>query len=229
MKSLVVLIKSEPRTTSLLVAQKFGIAHNELLRKLRNLTVEIPTVRSEAMYAESTVKNDRGKVLPIITMTRDGYMFLVMNISTKKAHKTKLAFIDAFDLLEERVLQLDENKKDPTWPGQRGIGKQARLQETDVIKEFVEYATNQGSQNAGFYYKHITNATYKALQLIQHKKPKIREALNGFELSQLMVAEHVAKRSLRKYMAEGEHYKAIFVLVKQDLEALGSSLMLGAK
>ena len=46
------------------------------------------------------------------------------------------------------------------------------------------------------------------------------------ELSQLMVAENVAKQAIKKYISKGEHYKTIFVLVKQDLEALSQTLMI---
>ena len=73
----------------------------------------------------------------------------------------------------------------------------------------------------------MTNATYKALGLIQHKKPKIRDTLDCMELSQLMVAENVAKQSIRKHMDEGEHYKTVFALVKQDLEDYAKASMIG--
>jgi hypothetical protein len=46
------------------------------------------------------------------------------------------------------------------------------------------------------------------------------------ELNQLMLAEHVAERSIRKHMANGEHYKAVFTLVKADLERFAEGLML---
>ena len=225
MVGLVELIKGEPRTTSDRIAKEFGIAHNELLRKIGNLAVEIPTAEFNEMYEETT-RTVKGREYKTYTTTRDGYMFLIMNIATRKAHAKKLAFIAAFNQMEKALLQLDENGKSSEWATTRLQSKQMRLQQTDVIKEFVEYATNQGSQNAKFYYKHVTNATYKALQLIQHKKPKLRDTLNGLELAQLMVAESVAKKSMKKYMVAGEHYKTIFVLVKQDLEALGSTLML---
>ena len=162
-------------------------------------------------------------------MNRDGYMFLVMNISTKKAHSKKLAFIRAFNEMEKRLLSLNENSKDNEWLRVRGQSKELRLQQTDVIKEFVEYATNQGSKSAKFYYKHVTNATYKALDLIQHKKPKLRDTLDCMELSQLMVAENIAKKSIKKHMNNNEHYKVVYELVKQDLLDFGSSLMLDFK
>ena len=49
------------------------------------------------------------------------------------------------------------------------------------------------------------------------------------ELSQLMVAENIAKKSIKKHMNNNEHYKVVYELVKQDLLDFGSSLMLDFK
>ena len=226
MVNLVEFIKGEPRTSSFTISKAFGKNHQHVLEIVDRLAVEIPTTKFNAMYAEGMRQADRGRSYREVTMTRDGYMFLVMNISSKKAHEKKLSFIEAFNQMERVLLKQAENGESIEWVGSRTQSKQARLQQTDVIKEFVDYATGQGSRSAKFYYKHITNATYKSLQLIQHKNPKLRDTLNVMELAQLMVAQNVAKQSLRKYMEAGEHYKTIFLLVKQDLETLGSSLMI---
>ena len=228
MVNLIEVVQGEPRTTSYLVAKEFGILHNEMLRKISNLTAEIPTVRFDEMYSIFD-REVRGRKFKTYSMNRDGYMFLVMNISTKKAHAKKLAFIDAFNEMEKALLKLNENSNDNEWLKVRTQSKQIRLQQTDVIKEFVDYATKQGSKSAKFYYKHVTNATYKALGLIQHKKPKLKDTLDCMELSQLMVAENVAKQSLRRHMATGAHYKEIFTLVKFDLIALSTTLMIEEK
>ena len=228
MVNLVEIVSGEPRTSSDLIGKEFGIAHNEILKKIAILIGEISPVRFDEMYSEDS-RVVRGREFKIFNVNRDGYMFLVMNISTKKAHGKKLAFIDAFNEMERRLLAKSENSKDNEWVKVRTQSKQLRLQQTDVIKEFVDYATKQGSKSAKFYYKHVTNATYKALDLIQHKKPKIRDTLDCMELSQLMVAENIAKKSIRKHMENGEHYKVVFELVKQDLLDFGGSLMLDFK
>ena len=53
--------------------------------------------------------------------------------------------------------------------------------------------------------------------------------IERMEMAQLMVAENVAKKAIQKYMNQGEHYKTIFVLVKQDLEALADTLLIEEK
>ena len=159
-------------------------------------------------------------------MTRDGFMFLVMGFTGKKAAEFKELFIDQFNQMEKALLKEQSNHSDQMWLASRQQSKMVRLGETDVIKQFVEYATAQGSASAKFYYKHVTMATYKCLQLIQEKKPAIRDTLDALQLANLMSCEGVAQRSMLKHMAAGEHYKVVFELVKQDIEKFAAGLML---
>lgn len=228
MVNLIELVKGEPRTNSDLFSKEFGLVHKNVLQRIDSFMAEISAVRFSEMFCEYE-RLVRGRHFKTYHMNRDGYMFLVMNISTKKASEKKLAFIDAFNEMEKRILSLSNNSNDNEWLKVRSQSKALRLQQTDVIKDFVDYATNQGSKSAKFYYKHVTNATYKALGLIQHKKPKLRDTLDCMELSQLMVAENVAKQSIKKHMGNDEHYKDIFLLVKQDLIAYAEASMIEFK
>jgi len=226
--NLIEVKNGEPITNSYIVSKEFNIDHFEILRKVRNLSMEISDVRFSEMF-KIEKRMVRGRGFDQYIINRDGYMFIVMNISTKKANSKKLAFIDAFNAMEKSLLTLDLNKGENQWLRLRVQSKAERLRHTDVIKEFVEYATKQGSKSAKYYYKHYTNATYKVLGLIQHKKPKLKDTLDFMELSQLMVAENLAKQSIRKHMKNGENYKNVFVLVKQDLVNFGNSIMITKK
>lgn len=159
-------------------------------------------------------------------MTRDGFMFLVMGFTGKPASEFKEQFIDQFNRMEHALLQEKSNSGDQMWLATRQQSKAVRLGETDTIKQFIDYATAQGSESAKFYYKHVTMASYKCLQLIEAKKPKLRDTLDCLELANLMACEGVASRSLVRHMAAGEHYKVIYELVKQDLEKFADGLIL---
>jgi hypothetical protein len=56
------------------------------------------------------------------------------------------------------------------------------------------------------------------------KKPKLRDFLNLYEVSELLLAERVAKNSLRKYMDLEREYHDIYNSVKDDLISFGSGL-----
>jgi len=221
---LVVVQNGKLVVSSKIIADKFGKVHRKVLRDIENL--HCSDEFREANFGTSSYISKQNKVLPSYDITRDGFAFLCMGFEGKKAGNWKEKYIAAFNEMEAALLQQAKNGEDSEWLRVRTQSKALRLQQTDVIKEFVDYATAQGSQSAKFYYKHYTNATYKALGLIQHKRPKLKDTLDCMELSQLMVAENVAKKSIRKHMENGENYKTVFLLVKQDLIALGETLMI---
>lgn len=104
MKNLVEMICGEAKTTSNLIGEELGIAHNEILKKLKKIAGEILPARFNQMYVEGTRKS-RGRDFKNFSINRDGYMFLVMNISTKTANNKKLAFIDAFNEMESHIIK----------------------------------------------------------------------------------------------------------------------------
>ena len=107
-------------------------------------------------------------------------------------------FIEAFEKMEQELLKVKTNQSNLEWSKTREQGKNIRLELTDTIKEFVEYATEQGSKNANRYYSNITKMEYKALGLMQEKIPKLREVLDTMELFQLIMAEDLVKRQIKK-------------------------------
>ena len=58
------------------------------------------------------------------------------------------------------------------------------------------------------------------------RKPKLRDTMDLYEISELLLAERIARASLQKYMDIGRHYKDIYESVKDDLMDFGSHLKL---
>jgi len=225
---LVEVKRNEVFCDSHMIARKFGLRNNDVNKTIKKVMSDIGDLRVAGVVPKimTEEREYRGNEYTSYLMNRDFFSFLVMRFKGKKAIKWQLTFIAAFNAMENRLLTADKNASDPKWIGQRQQTKIARLEETDVIKEFVEYATGQGSTMAKFYYKHITNATYKALGLMFQKKPKLRDTMNLYELSELLLAERVAKNSLRKYMELHRHYKDVYESVKEDLLIFASGLRL---
>lgn len=213
MKNALVFTKNgEVWSDSLIFSKEFNIAHNEVLKKIRKLTGEISLVKN--IFIEVEYTNDRNRSYKKYIMNRDGYMFLVMNISTLKANEIKLKIIKAFNEMEKALL----NQQNVSWIEQRDQGKLSRRDETDIIKEFVEYANAQGSKSAFRYYGNITKMTYKALELLdQNKTTPIRDMISGAELWNLKLAEEKVIEGLKKGMEQGLHYKEIYIFTKEEL------------
>jgi len=228
-KELVTIKGSWVFCNSQMVAEKFRKRHQYIIDKIEKLIADFDEIKGEEILPlnfQKFLAEYRGQKYKNYNMDRRSFTLLCTQFTGKKALEWQTKFVDAFLLLEKRQLISEQNKKSEQWLTQRKQGKLARKSETDTIKDFIEYATAQGSTKAHFYYKHFTDVCYKCLQLIQHKQPKLRETLDLLELHQLMMAEVVAERSLQKWMGEKEHYRAIFVLVKQDLERFAGSLIL---
>lgn len=225
---LVEVKKNEVYCDSHIVAKKFGYKNANVANVIEKVMSDLKDIRVDG--ADPKVMTEereyRGNKYTSYLMNRDFFSFLVMRFKGKKAIEWQLKFIAAFNAMEKRILAADDNATDPKWLGQREQGKIARLEETDVIKDFVEYATGQGSKSAKFYYKHITNATYKALGLMVQSKPKLRDTMDLYEISELLLAERIAKNSIKKYMELGRGYKDIYESVKEDLISFGSGLRL---
>jgi Rha family phage regulatory protein len=229
-KDLVYVEKGKVFCTSLDISREFDIMHLHILEKIRNLTNDIPMVSSQ--FIESEFTNERNRKYPMFVMNRDGYMTLVMELNAKSKEsrillsEKKQLFIKAFNKMEELLSREYNNKNNLEWEKSREQGKAIRIECTDTIKEFVEYAKNQGSTKAEMYYKHFTKAEYMALGFMEQAKPKLRDTLDLMQLHQLILAEDLTRRCIEKYMKDDLHYKEIYILVKQDIENFAKTLMI---
>jgi len=201
-------------TTSLDVAEKFGKRHDNVLQSIRKIVEEMPE-RGALNFKETSYIDESNRRKPMYDITRSGFSVLVMGFNGRKALEWKFLYEDAFSKMEHALL----NQSNISWQDDRKAGKITRREETDVIRDFVEYAHSQGSTKANFYYKHLTNATYKALFLVADKFPgQFRDLLNSRQLSFLRSAEIVAADALKDGMAQGLFYKDIFQLAKTKLQ-----------
>jgi Rha family phage regulatory protein len=97
---LVIDYEHKPATTSLLVAEKFGKRHDDVLRAIRNL--ECSEEFSLRNFTESNYSL-RGKNYPMYIISRDGFTFLVMGFNGLSASKFKEEYIDQFNKMEAAI------------------------------------------------------------------------------------------------------------------------------
>lgn len=221
MNKLVEVKKNEIYTDSLIYAEKFGIPHRNLLIKIRELAA-VGSAPKNYFISDKYI-NKQQREYERYLISEEGFMFLVMNTKAspdrmKYIWEIQLLFIKAFKKMQQQLLRIENNKSNLEWAKTREQGKSIRLSLTDTIKEFVEYATSQGSKSAKLYYMNITKMEYKALGLMQENVPSLRSNFDTMELYQLLMAEDLVKISIEKNMELGKHYKEIYLLAKIDLE-----------
>lgn len=102
--------EGKPVTTSLKVAEYFGKKHSKVLRAIKML--KCSKEFSEANFGSADYIDEQGKPRPMYTMTKNGFMFLVMGFTGEKAAAIKEAYINAFDWMHEQLTNVSKSYMD---------------------------------------------------------------------------------------------------------------------
>jgi len=89
-------------TTSLLVAEKFGKRHDNVLRDIEGLSCS-SSFRSLNFEETPYVNPQNGQTYRMYAMTKDGFTFLVMGYTGETAGRFKEDYINAFNNMEEII------------------------------------------------------------------------------------------------------------------------------
>ncbi len=102
-------------TTSLQIAEVFGKQHKNVIQAIESLQVPDGARELNFQRSEYTAQNGIGKNVkyPMYQITRDGFTLLAMGFTGAKAMEFKLAYIEAFNRMEE---QLKHGKTQPELP-----------------------------------------------------------------------------------------------------------------
>ncbi len=223
-------IKNDFFTNTVIVAENLEVPHKDLLRTVKSLLEKTKKqcAGQPIVFIESSFTNKQGRTYPMYEMNEDAYMLLAMQLSNyEKAFAVQVAIIKAFRSMAIALI----NQQNVSWIEARQTGKIARVAETDIIKDFVEYATNQGSQSAKMYYMNITKMTNKALEfMIQDKTGvPIRDLSTLDNLGFIMALDKRAGSAIEHGMAEKMHYKDIFHYAKAEVNKLADVLVFRPK
>lgn len=219
---LVGVLKNDAVTTSLRVAEVFEKRHDNVLKAIESLVVDLlkneetpldvgllKNEETPQMFFKATyVNNQNGQKYPMYRMNRDGFSLLVMGFTGKKALEWKLKYIRAFNEMEKLLLE----KQSDAWRQARIAGKLTRHSETDTIKKLVEYAKAQGSEHADMLYIVYSRLADKMAGINK------RDLSNTKQLNTLDEVENMIIRVIELGMSQGKQYREIFQDCKQRLE-----------
>ena len=96
------IVNGHPTTLSTQVAEYFGKLHKDVLKATRNLIESAPELNGRN-FAPVEIKDAKGELRPAYRMDRKGFVLLSMGFTGEKALKFKIAYIDAFDRMEEEL------------------------------------------------------------------------------------------------------------------------------
>lgn len=181
-------------TTSVCVAEVFGKQHKNVLAKVEALDCSEEFNRLNFKPVEYL--DSKGEKRPAYEMTKDGFMFVVMGFTGKKAAQIKEAYINAFNWMADKLLG---NNSKLTPDQQRDIQEAvtAKLEHLDPKERKAHYQKIYGRIKNKFRvgtYKDILSIHFQeAIDYIDQIKldvPAIEQKTEGLELS-VTDAQHV--------------------------------------
>jgi len=91
------------------------------------------------------------------------------------------------------------------------------LELTEAIRDFTDYAKEQGSRNAERYYTNITRMMNGLLFICRGKFKNLREVLTAKQLMTVANAEEIISKGLKDGMKAKTFYKDIYQAVKANV------------
>ncbi|WP_380692084.1 Rha family transcriptional regulator [Serratia marcescens] len=88
-------------TTTRSVSDFFGKRHADVIRRVE--TIDCSPEFAERNFALSDYQDPTGRTLPMYQITKNGFVFLVMGFTGKKAAQFKEAYIAEFDRMESEL------------------------------------------------------------------------------------------------------------------------------
>ena len=221
--------RDEVFTDSKIIADRLEVTHKDLLRTIekvisrqKNNRLASP-LKYPQKFIESSFKNKMGRTYKMYELNEQAYLKLAMQLSGyEKAEIVQDQMIEAFTMMKQQVLNMQNN----SWIAKSDETKQIRQKETDIIKDFIEYAIKQGSKNANKYYMNITKMTNKALELLiqtDDYKP-LRDLATITELGFIQMLDLRATQAIEDGIKRQLPYKEIYKYAKEEVEKLSDSL-----
>lgn len=130
MKDLIVDQDNNVLVSSKDIADNFKKDHTKVMRDIKKL--ECSDEFRQANYGYSTFTSLQNKVLPCVNMSKDGFTFLCMGFTGKKAAEFKERYINAFNKLESAISR--SVKRSPK-----------SMEELNEVSKRIENLNNVGS------------------------------------------------------------------------------------
>lgn len=139
MADLVIMKDQQAVTTSLQVAEGFDKRHTHVIDAIE---AKIHSAENSAqfqnMFAEGTYQDKSGKSNKLYYMNRDGFTFIAMGFTGRKADEFKLKYIDAFNKMENHIKQnLPTTYKEALLQLVEQVEKNEKLEERALVAEQI--------------------------------------------------------------------------------------------
>lgn len=224
MNDLVVIKNDIPVISTFDLFSRMGYSEHRNLKETIDKHIEsfneFGVMRFETVKPKSS---NGGRPVKCYLLNEDQFTFLAMLMkNTPEVVTLKVKVAKEFIRMRQTLANIIAQQKDPNWQNVRADGKAVYLQKTDVIKQFVDYATAQGSQSANKYYMSLAKMENQALFFIEAKYNNLREIMTIKQLMQVATADDVIEKAIKEGMEQKLHYKQIYQLAKERVIAFAN-------
>ena len=216
---LVKAVDNVPVVSTLDMCGPLGVEHQaimKLVRKYENQLQEIRTVGFE-------IRQSGGNPITFCYLDEEQATFLVTLMkNSEPVVKFKYRLSREFHRMKKEITRIQDvarnNSLNIEWQETREAGKPVRREETDALKQLVNYATADGSTNATRYYLIYSRMANEMLFNLQQKVGNVRDICDAGQLVTLKVVDRIIERALLEGMAAGVHYKKIYTDTKARVQ-----------
>lgn len=149
MEDLVIMNNNQAVTTSLVLAKAFGKQHKNVIKAIEaKIEPAENQARYRRMFYEGIYTDKKGEQRKMYYLNRDGFTFIAMGFTGRKADEFKLKYIDAFNRMEEQIKQQPAQYKLPQTFSEALIELAKEVKKNEVLKPKAEkydrYLSNKG-------------------------------------------------------------------------------------
>lgn len=200
MKDLVELKKDEAFTTSKIIAEGTGNKHHSITAIIQKYDDDFNFFGKIRFIDLKSINPSGGRPEKLYYLNEEQATLLMTYLrNNDTVRKFKKELVRQFYAMRQFIME----RQSEDWKAARLNGKVTRLQETDILKQLVEYAREQGSKHADMLYMVYT-------KLVKGYIPNARDELTVHELEMIKLMENIIIQTIRKGMAEEKHYKEIY-------------------
>ena len=213
MNELVFLKNEQALTTSLKVAEYFDKRHDVVLRAITASERDAHNFAGvEKAFIKSSYMDAKGEKRPMYLLNRDGFMFVVMGFTGKKAAELKWNYIQEFNRMEAALAE----RQSVRWLEAREASKTGYKELSTVIHELYVFAVENGCKvSEKVFYMNFAKLINKTLGI----NPKSRDAVSWWKLFEIDKLQFMAKTIIAGLLAKGADYHQPYKDCKETFDA----------
>lgn len=149
MNELVIMHDQQAVTTSLILAEVFNKQHKNVIQAIEaKIEPAENSARYKRMFYEGIYTDKKGEQRKMYYLNRDGFTFIAMGFTGRKADEFKLKYIDAFNRMEERIKQQPAQYKLPQTYSEALIELAKEVEKNEELQpkadKYDRYLSNKG-------------------------------------------------------------------------------------